>query len=80
MTPNRYNIKIYFMINLIILILYCRIFIRFLEDAIPKERKHVGAFETKERRFPFGRKGSERWLMTAACGLLASDRERELRR
>ena len=37
----------------------CRIFRGFLEDVVPKERKHVGAFGTRERRFPFRRKGNE---------------------
>jgi hypothetical protein len=37
----------------------CRIFTGFLEGAVPKERKYVGAFGTRERRFPFRRKGNK---------------------
>ena len=30
-----------------------------MEGAVSKERKYVGAFGTRERRFPFRRKGNE---------------------
>jgi hypothetical protein len=50
------------MINLIILILYCRIFTRFLEDAIPKERKHVVRLEQRKGDFRSGGNHNTRTL------------------